>query len=135
MNLSRCKYSVDQLRHLNVDISQNESFTSLLTEDSPDSIAYGKFKNIINVIYHSDNPVSLCNDVVFNLGENVPSDVKSFIQNWLLRVVPKSPGSKDDNLAFDTLIPRDVRTISELSPYLDKISDVITSSQSNVNPS
>lgn len=133
MKLSRCKYSIEQLEHLNVNISQNESFTSLLVNEHMDDIAVGKFKNIINVIYHSENPVSLCNDVVFNLGENVPVDVKSFIQNWLMRFVPKSPGSKDDSLAFDTLIPRYVRTISELSPYLDKISEVISANQSTTN--
>lgn len=116
-----------ELLHMGVNLEQNKARVCLRT-NVRSNLAYGKFENIIRLIYSSPNSVSLCNDVVNQLSENVPPDVRTFINNFLLKEVPKLNGCSDDNTAFESIIPRNVRTLNELSPYLDNLHSLIQSS-------
>lgn len=127
MRASQSRFTPAQRRRLGVNIEQSETFIGLCGDDKHvlDNVFFGKFKEIISTIYHSDNPVSLCNDVVLGLSESVSADVKQFVNNWLLKSIPSIQSAPDDETAFNTLIPRIVGTQSELAPYIDHISSMV----------
>lgn len=100
-----------------------------------DNVFFGKFKNIIKLLYESKNSVSLCNDVIFNLSSRVPADVRDFVSNWLLKSLPALQAAPDDVTAFNTIIPRIVSSRAELAPYIDYLTQAVEQSQSHVSDS
>lgn len=118
------RYTPEQLRHLHVNLEQNAAFTTMARPSSEcayDDIFYGKFKSIIRILYQSQNPVSLCNDVIESLSESVSPDVANFVNNWLRKSFPVIQGCPDDDVAFDMIVPRSVQSVEELRPYIETL--------------
>lgn len=124
-------YTDLQLLHLHVDLAQNSKlprFMVPLDEFDPSYISYGKFRSFLRTLYKSSNPVSLCNDLVFNLPQHMSDDVKEFVRSWLLKQVPSLPSAPDDDSAFDSIIPSDIDIRQQLYPYLDYLTDIVKKS-------
>lgn len=129
MHSSKSRYTKAQLAHCGVLIEQSDNFDGIpgVPDSLYDEMFLGKFRDIVRTIYTSENPVSLCNNVVFGLSENCSSDVVAFVNNWLLKSVPAIKSAPDDETAFKMLIPRSAGSLSEIAPYVDFISSFIDS--------
>lgn len=101
--------------------SQNQAGNSLaLPFDDYFNLSV-KFKNIINLIYSRSNTVSLGYENIILATESTSPDVKSFIDNWLLKTVPSLPSASNDDIAFASIIPRDKMDYVSLSQYGDSL--------------
>lgn len=119
-------YTREQLVHMNIILEVNDAVSPYC--ESPCNAFYGKFRNFINLLYSSDNPVSLCNDAILS-ATNLPDDAKEFVQNWLMRSLPAIQGAPDADTAFDTIVSSRITTRGELEPYIDKLTSIVESSQ------
>lgn len=123
-------YTKEQLIHLHINPSVSLS-SQRFCHDSETKFIDTKFKDILNVIYSSENSVSLCNDFIFNLSENVPSDVLSFVQNWLLKAIEPLPSAPNDELAFASIIPSSP-TFNDVRNVIQNLDNIVKSVQDTV---
>lgn len=121
--MSYYNYSRDQLLHLHVDFEQQDTFNGLSSsiKSLQLSNAISRFKNVLSVIFSSENPVSLCNDYLDYTSEHLPADVHRFVSNWLMRGLSDLSNCPDVDTAFDTIFPRHIVNSSDFKCYLDKL--------------
>lgn len=104
--------------------------------DEINQLVYGKFRNILELIFSSQG-TELDDIFKISISENAPDSVKMFANN-MLAAVHALPASPNDDVAFDTIIPRAIQTSSEFQPYLDymrkQYDDVVARYKSNSNP-
>lgn len=123
-----CRYTPSQLRVLGYsDDVESDSFVSYDVDKAiveRDAIVKGQFKNIIDVIF-SSNDGSLDNDINSLVSENAPESVKSFVRNVLMCDVQAVQSAPDDDAAFEALIPRSVQSMGEIAPYVDFLRNTV----------
>lgn len=118
-----CRYSTSQLQSLglNPDFTP-ESYSGCNGYESSyitlSEIACGKFRQIIDVLYSSDE-VSLSNNLQQFVSDSAPIEIQSFVKNVLLCPIQALKSAPDDDTAFDMIIPRSAQDSTELRPYLD----------------
>lgn len=130
------RFTERQLRHMFVDIEQNKagSFVKQCFDSDLIDIVNSKFGNIIKLIYQRDNTVSLGMEQVLIATQSTSPDVKQFIDNWLLKELPAIPSAPDDDIAFASIIPRSIGTLSQASEYLDNLATSLQNAQTDNQP-
>lgn len=119
-----------------VDVNQNKCGQHLANpfDNELIDIVNSKFCNIIKLIYQRDNTVSLGMEQVLIATQSTSLDVKQFIDNWLLKELPAMPSAPDDDIAFASIIPRSIGTLSQASEYLDNLAISLQNAQANNQP-
>lgn len=112
-------------------------YVILPEKDEIRDLVYGKFKNILEIIFSSEG-TQLDDVFKVSISENAPESVRMFAQN-MMAAVQALPAMPNDDIAFDTIVPRSVQTSSEFQPYLDymrtQYDDVVARyKQSDVQP-
>lgn len=123
---SRSRYTLKQLRSLGYS-GPDDGYPVCIASDNRDdidAIVKGKFKNIIDVIFDS-NDGSLQNKINDLVSENSPASVRMFVQNFLFQPVEALQSAPDDQSALDMLIPRSVQTSAELAPYISSLTKMV----------
>lgn len=85
-------------------------------------VCLGKFSNILSVLFSSTDG-SLDNDIQKYVSESAPSEVRSFVNNILMTPLSSLTAAKDDDMAFDALIPRAYQTRSSIAPYIKQLKE------------
>lgn len=93
---------------------------SLATKEFFDKFVRGKFRDMLNLLYSSSDG-NLDNDLQKYISPNAPSEVREFVQNILLQPKENIFGAPSDDVAFETIIPRDVQCRSYLAPHIDAL--------------
>lgn len=85
-------------------------------------VCLGKFSNILDVLFNSTDG-SLDNDIQKYVSESAPSEVRSFVNNVLLTPLSSLTSAKDDDMAFEALIPRCYQTRASIAPYISQLKE------------
>lgn len=126
--MKKSRYSVNAFRSLGYSEDFRNLNISLRDENAGSEISdfvLGQFKTVAKILFDSNdggldyNPMKYIND-------NSPEIVKRFAQQVLLCDVQAFRAAPDDDTAFDMIVPRQLQTSAELSPYLDKLKSYIS---------
>lgn len=121
-------YTPQQMRVLGLSPNNHPNYRIVLPDISDiRDLVYGKFSNILEVIFSSKG-TQLDDLLKVTVSENAPESVRNFCNN-LLTAIPSLQSSPNDDIAFDTIVPRSVQSASEFEPYLNvmrsKYDDVV----------
>lgn len=127
MDRALSKLSLERLeRMFGRPVYQREDY--YYSNDSEDikkwykDVCLGKFANILTVLFNSTDG-SLDNDIQKYVSESAPSEVRSFVNNILMTPLSALTSAKDDDMAFDALIPRRYQTRASIAPYMSQLKD------------
>lgn len=121
------KYSAETLSRLGLNPHHCDAVSMPVTvEDKTRArvFAYGNFENIIKVIFADGIP-----DFSKLVTSHSDPAVRDFVNNFLMKEIPRIPPASTDEEAFAMIIPRSVQTESELRPYLDLLKNYISSAR------
>lgn len=110
-------YTPNQMRSLGLAPNDAPNYKVIIEKSDIKALVYGKFKTILETIYSSKG-TELDDILKVTISENAPESVRMFAQN-LSSVVQALPGAPNDDVAFDTIIPRSVQSSAEFEPYLE----------------
>lgn len=111
-------YTPTQMKSLGLTPNVENVYVIFPTDrDEINELVYGKFRNILELIFSSKG-TELDDVFKVSISENAPESVKMFAQN-MMAAVQALPASPNDDIAFDTIIPRAVQTSAEFQPYLE----------------
>lgn len=117
------RYTPAMMRSLGYFIDHEEKplgSASLATKEFFDKFVRGKFRDMLNLLYNSDNG-SLDSDIQKYVSPNAPSEVREFVNNILLTPVNAINSAPNDDIAFDCIIPRDCQCRSLLAPHIESL--------------
>lgn len=113
-------YSNAQMISLGLAPNDHPNYRVVLPDISDiHDLVYGKFGNILEVIFSSKG-TQLDDLLKITVSENAPESVRNFASN-LLSSVPALAASPNDDIAFETIVPRSIQSASEFEPYLDSM--------------
>lgn len=121
------KFSPSQMRKLGLEPSFAHfpcNLASKSTTDEFNSLVLGRFRNVIIALFNSDDGY-LDNDYANTATESAHPDVQRFLSNWLLKPVTPLPACSTHEEALNMIIPRSAQTSQELSPYMDKFTQIV----------
>lgn len=99
--------------------------TFYMSDSDLDAITKGKFKEIIDVLYSSEDG-RLVNNLNMIVSENAPESVRSFVRNVMLCDVQALQSAPDDETAFNLIVPRFMQDSADIVPYVDYIREAIS---------
>lgn len=129
MERKHCRYSDDQLRSLGLSPETLDYKVNLVEDgarETIESMIFGQFKSVIELLFGSKDG-NLDYQAFRDVTSNSSPVVQQFAANILLRdITPVDFGDMTDDQIFDTLIPRSMQSQGDISPYLDKLKDVVS---------
>lgn len=117
------RYTPAMMRSLGYFIDHEEKplgAASLSTKEFFDKFVRGKFRDMLNLLYNSTDG-SLDSDIQKYVSPNAPSEVREFVNNILLTPHDSLLSAPNDDVAFDSIIPRDIQTRSLLTPHIESL--------------